>query len=140
MDEGRARLRDIRARTVERVFDCGSRELDLGAVVPRRIDLRHRSVLRHEDPRACADLARRPRDRLSVVPRARPYHAGRELLLAQRRDAVVRAAYLERAGALQVLSLEMHCAARKRRQGLGRVDRRDARDAVEPRARLFDLR
>ena len=123
-----------------RVLDRRARQLDLGAVVARRLDLRHRRVLRHEDARVRADLARRPRDRLPVVAGARRDDAGRALLGRQRRDPVVRAADLERAGALEVLRLEMHLAAARARQRLGAVDRRDARDAFEARARLLDLR
>ena len=128
------------SRAGERVLDVRAAQLDLGAVVARRVDLGHRRVLRHEDARVGADLARSPRDRLTVVAGARGDDARRPLVVAQRRDAVVRAAHLERAGALQVLGLQVHLAAGELRERLGAVDRRDARDAVEPRARLLDLR
>ena len=86
-----------------------------------------------------ADLARRPRDRLPVVARARRDDAGGALLVVERRDAVVRAADLERPRALEVLRLEPHLAAGKPRERLRAVDRRDARDAVEARARRLDV-
>ena len=139
MNERRTVLRDVLARRVEARLDRVAGEHDLGAVVPCCLDLRHRRVLRHEHARARADLARRPRDRLSVVACARGDDSGSAFLLAQQRDAVVRAADLERARALQVLGLEMDLAADEPRQRLGTVDRRDARDAFEARARRFDL-
>ena len=58
-------------------------QLDLGAVVARRVDLGHRRVLRHEDPRVRADLARSPRDRLAVVAGARGDDACRALVVAR---------------------------------------------------------
>ena len=84
-----------------------------GAVVARRVDLRHRRVLRHEDRRADPELARRPGDRLAVVARARRDHAGGALLVAERRELVDRAAHLERAGALQVLGLQPRRGGRR---------------------------
>ena len=68
-------------------------------------------------------------------PRRRPRRAPRR----QRRDPVVRAADLERAGALEVLRLQPHLAADEPRERLRPVDGRDARDAVEARARRLDV-
>ena len=140
VDEGRAVLRHVRARDGQRLLERRPGELDLGAVVPGRVDLRHRRVLRHEDARPRPDLARGPRDRLAVVAGARRDDARRAFLGAQRRDAVEGTAHLERAGALEILGLEVDLAADEARQRLGAVDRRDARDVLEPRACLLDLR
>ena len=125
---------------VERLLERRTGQLDLGAVRPRRLDLRHRRVLRHEDPRPRPHLACRPRDRLAVIAGARGDDSGGALLGAERRDAVVRAADLERARPLQVLRLQVQLAADEARDRLGAVDRRDARDPVEPGARRLDLR
>ena len=76
MDEGGAGLLRVLERGRERVLERRAHELDLRAVVLRRLDLRHRRVLRHEDGRLDARLARRPRDRLAVVAGARRDDAG----------------------------------------------------------------
>ena len=84
MHERRAVLaRRTRVRASSAVLERAAVELDLGAVVARRVDLRHRRVLRHEDARLRADLARRPGDRLAVVARARRDDAGRALVVAR---------------------------------------------------------
>ena len=72
VDEGRPGLLDARARVGERRVEAGAAEHDLAAVGERRLDLRHRRVLGHEDRRVDAELARRPGDRLAVVAGARP--------------------------------------------------------------------
>ena len=84
---------------------------------------------------AGAELARRPGDRLAVVAGTRGDHARRALLGLEARELDVGAADLERARALQVLGLEQHRPAREPRERLRGVDRRDARDSVEPLAR-----
>ena len=84
--EGRAGLLGARHRLGERVVEHRPGEHRLGAVVARRLDLRHRRVLRHEHGRGDAELARRPRDGLPVVAGARGDHAGRPL--ARRRGRV----------------------------------------------------
>ena len=60
-----------RERVGERLLEPLARELDLRAVRTGRFDLRHRRVLRDEDRRRTAGLARRPGDRLAVVAGAR---------------------------------------------------------------------
>ena len=75
---------DVLLRGRERLVEALADELDAGAVVPRRVDLRHRRVLRHEDRGRDPGLARRPRDRLAVVAGARRDDAGRALLRRQR--------------------------------------------------------
>ena len=72
-------LSDVFARRLDTGLERRAAELDLGAVVARRVDLRHRRVLRHEDARDRADLACRPRDCLPVVAGARSDDAGRTL-------------------------------------------------------------
>ena len=74
--ERRAGLLRARERLGQRLVEARAREHGLGAVVARRVDLRHRRVLRHVDRRLDAELARGPRDRLAVVARARRDHAG----------------------------------------------------------------
>ena len=77
--EGRSGLLDAPHRRCERLLEAGADEDLLGAVADRRLDLRHRRVLRHEDRRVHAELARRPRDRLAVVAGTRSDDARRAL-------------------------------------------------------------
>ena len=129
VDERRAGPLDVRLRGRDRLLEALAGELGRSAVRPRRLDLRHRRVLRHEDRRRDPGLARRPRDRLAVVAGARGDDAGAR---APRRRAsrcvLYGAADLERAGALEVLGLEVHLAPGEPRERLRRIDRRLARD------------
>ena len=133
-----ARLR-VCARVLLRVVEHLAAELDPGAVVLRRLDLRDRCVLRHEDRRVDPALARSPRHGLRVIARADGDDARRTLLVGKRRDAVDRAADLERARALEVLRLQPHLTPGHALEGLGDVDRRLARGAVNPLARGADV-
>ncbi len=81
--ERRAVLLHVPTGVGETVFDRVAAEDDLRAVVARRVDLRHRRVLWHVDPRMRADLERRPGHRLAVVTRARSDDAGGALLRAR---------------------------------------------------------
>ena len=88
---------------------------------------------RHDDGRGDAGKLRMARHRLRVVARRHRDDAARLLVLAQHRQAVGRAAFLEGAGDLQVVELQRHgrrrlrgrrrrtaspaCAARGRRCG-----------------------
>ena len=113
VDEGRARPLDVLLGRGDRSLEALAHELHLSVVGARGLDLRHRRVLGHEDRRGDPGLARSPRDRLPVVPRARRHHARRPLLRSEGRDRVVRAADLERPGALEVLGLEQDLAGRR---------------------------
>ena len=64
VDERRAGRLDVLLRRRHRLVEAGADELDLGAVVARRVDLGHRRVLRHED--------RRPRSRPPAPPTRPP--------------------------------------------------------------------
>ncbi len=111
----------------------------LRAVAARRVHLRHRRVLGHEDGRRDPGLARRPRDRLPVVSRAGRDDSPAPLLVGERRDLRHRAADLERARALEVLGLEEHRTARERADRLGRVHGRDPREAGDQPACSLDV-
>ena len=113
MDEGRAGFLDVCARRRERVLEGLTRELDPGAVVPRRLDLRHRRLCRHEDRRGDFRFPCRPRHGLAVVPRARGDDPGLALLLGERLDLVDGAADLEGTGPLEVLGLQVARAGRR---------------------------
>ena len=104
--ERRAGARDVLLRGRDSAFEARARQLDLASVGARRLDLRHRRVLGHEDRGGDARLPRGPGDRLPVVAGARGHDARRALLRRERRDRVVRAADLEGARALEVLGLE----------------------------------
>ena len=122
-----------------RLVEALARQLDLGPVAPSGVDLRHGRGLGDEDRRGDAGLARRPRNRLPVVPGARRDDAGGALVRGELRDRVERAPDLERACPLEVLGLEQHRPAREAREGLRREHRRDARDAGETLLRLPDV-
>ena len=139
MHEGRAGLLDVDRGSLERVLDPGPDHHRLGAVVLARLDLRHRRVLRDEDAGPDAGGARGPADGLAVVAGACRDDARSPLALAQRADLVHGAAHLEGPGSLEVLGLEQHRTAGEPREGLGRVDRGDPRDTVDPAPGLLDV-
>ena len=93
---------------------------DLGAVAPRRVDLRGRRVLRHEDRRGRAEQPRGDRHRLRVVAGRVRDDAAAPDGFRQRRDLVVRAAELERAAALEALRLDVDLARRRDRPASAR--------------------
>ena len=124
--ERRTALLDVLPRGVQRILEDRADEAHLRPVVPGRVDLRHRGVLRDEDRRRCAELAGGPRDRLAVIPRAGGNDALPTLGVGQRRELVDGPADLERARPLEVLRLQLHVAAAALRERLGAVDRRDA--------------
>jgi hypothetical protein len=137
--ERRSALLRAFERRRESLVEVLARQLDVGAVVDGRLDLGHGRVLRHVDRRPDLGLARRPRDRLPVVARARCDDARGPLRLAERRDLVERPADLERPGALQCLRLELDVAADHPREGLRDEHRGHAGDPVKPLARLADV-
>ena len=91
----------------ERLLEGLALQMRLRAVVPGRLDLRHGRVMRHEDAREHAGLARRPGHRLAVVAGARRDDAGGVLLRREQRDLVDGAADLEGARPLEVLRLQV---------------------------------
>ncbi len=109
-----------------------------GAVADRRLHLGHRRVDGHEDRRLHAERARRERDALRVVAGARRDDAAGALVGAERRDAVVGAADLEGAGALEVLGLHQHLGADPLGQEARREDRRAGGDALDGRGGRAD--
>ena len=105
------RALDVSLSGGDRLLETLPDELGRTAVGTRRLDLRHRCVLRHEDRRVDSRFAGRPGNSLAVIARARCNDARPSLFRAERRDRVVRAADLEGPGALEVLRLEIHLAA-----------------------------
>ncbi len=139
VDEGRAALLHVGHCGSHRVLEPLTLEDQLGPVGAAGLDLRHRRVLRDEDPRVDAGLAGRPRDRLAVVAGARSDHAGLAFRVGEEREPVHGAAHLERTGALQVLGLEPDLPAGDAREGLGAVHRRLPGNARDPLARVADV-
>src|SRR5262249_21558153 len=129
VDEGRAALVGVVERVGQALVEARAGELDPGAVVARRLDLRHGRVLGDEDGRGNAGLPRGPGDRLAVVARAGRDDARGAILVREERDPVDGAADLECAGALEVLRLQQYLSAGQARQRLRRIDGGDARDA-----------
>ncbi len=79
---------------------------DLRPVSPRRLDLRARSVVRHHNRCRGAGVPSGDRRGLRMIAGRKGNHTACPLLLAQRKDQVGRAAYLERPAGLKVLALE----------------------------------
>ena len=138
MDEGRAG-RFAFVRRPLRLVEPFAGQKHLGAVAPRRVDLGHRRIERHEHCRRHAGLPRGERHRLAVIPGARGHDPRGALLVRHRRELVDRAADLERARPLQVLRLEEDLAAAAPAERLGGVDRCLAREAVYALAGCLDL-
>ena len=91
----------------EALVDRGTDELDVGAVGAGRVLLRDRSAVGHEDGGLDAEQLGRERDTLGVVAGAGGDDALGALLLGELGDPQVGAADLERAGALEVLALDL---------------------------------
>ena len=79
---------------------------DLGTPCGGAGDLGRRGVTRHHDGGGDAQQLRVPRHRLGVVAGRHRDHAARALGRGQQRQAVGRAALLERAGDLQIVELQ----------------------------------
>ena len=130
-------VEEIRARLVLQLPDelaqAGHvlREADLGTVAPRRVDLQLRRALGHGDRDLRARRLGRVRDRGRGVPRAHRHDAFRTLLLGQARKREHRPAGLERARALEELSLEI----RRRADPLAESAAGEHRGPVEVRRR-----
>ena len=118
-----ARALDVSLSGGDRLLEALPDELGRTAVGTRRLDLRHRCVLRHEDRRVDSRFAGRPGNGLAVIARARCDDARLSLFRAERRDRVVRAADLEGPGALEVLRLEKHLPAGQARERLAGIER-----------------
>ena len=109
---------------------------DVGAVLARRLQLGQGDPDGHEDRRGDAELARGERDALGVVAGRGRDDAARLLVVGQLREAVVGAPDLVRAGALQVLALEVHGRPEQLGEEPRALHRRDAGDARDALARL----
>ena len=95
--------------------------------------------LRHDDHARHAEEPRRRRDALRVIAGRERDHAAGALFGRHRRELVVGAAELERAGALQGFGFEKNAAAGHGvERGRGQK-RRVQRDAGEPARRLVDV-
>ena len=113
---------------------------DLRAVALGRGALGGGRVVRHEDRRPRAAELGGERQRLGVVARRGGADAAqRRLGLGERRDGVVGAAELERAGALQALGLQRDPRAEALVERARAHDRRAVRDAVQPGGRPPDV-
>ena len=131
VDEDRAGLRLVGPRGLEGVLEVAALEDHLGAVPPRGLLLGDRRALGHEHGGVDAEQLGRQRDALRMVAGRRRHHAAGALLLREPRDPGVGAAGLERAGALEVLALEVDRAADQRRQPPRLLHRRLDRDSPE---------
>ena len=124
VDEHRAGALGELGGQSQRRLDRRALEDDIRPVAARREQLRHRHAERHEDRRRDAERLGRERDALRVVAGGCRDHAARALLGGQPRQPVGGAADLERAGALQVLELEVHRHAEHVGQVLRVIERR----------------
>ena len=139
-DTNVAPVRAARSRAAERRLVVRlAAELDCGAVAARRLDLRDRRVRGHEDRGRHAEQRRREGDALRVVAGAGRDDAAQPLVRVERRDPVVRAADLERAGALEVLRLQVDVRAAAGAEVAGGEHRRPHRDLVDDPGRAADV-
>ncbi len=133
-DEHRPVLGGPRLRRLVRLVEDVARELHVGAVVARRLELRERGPDGHEDRRPDAELAGRERDALCVVACGGGHDARGLLRVGELREAVVRAADLVRAGPLEVLALQEDLAAEDLADRARLLHRRDVDDRGDPHA------
>ena len=124
----------------QRRLDRRTLEHDVGAVAAGGEQLGDRHAERHEDRRGDAEGLRGERDALRVVAGGCGHDAARALLGRQAREPVGRAADLERAGALEVLELQVHGHAEQLGQVLRLVERRARDDAIEEGGGILELR
>ena len=113
MDERVAVLLGKLERALVGIVVDVAREHDLRPQLAGALDLDVGRRLGHDDDGLHAVARRRERDALRVVARACRDKAPRALLVGERRDLVVGAAYLVGTGALQVLRLEVDLIARE---------------------------
>ena len=104
----------------------------LGPERPRRLGLHRRRVGRHDDQRRAADQPRRQGHALGMVSRGEGDHPADPLFGGKARQAIVGAAELERAGALQGLALDEHPASRRSVDGVAAQQRGRDRMAAQP--------
>ena len=112
---------------------------DVGAVAARRVELRGRRVLGHDDRRARAEERRGDRDGLRVVAGRVRENAAPQRVLVERRDLVERAAELEGAAALEALRLDVDVRADPLVERPRGDDRRAVGDAGESLRRALDV-
>ena len=98
-----------------------------------------RRIRRHDDDRRHAEDARRRRHALRMIAGREGHHAAGALVHRDRRQLVVGAAELERAGALQGLGLEEHARAGERVEHRRRHQRRVQGDVREGAGRGIDI-
>jgi hypothetical protein len=112
---------------------------DLGAVAARRVELRGRRVLGHDDRRVRAEEPRRDRDGLRVVAGRESQDAKSQRVLVEGRDLVERAAELEGAAALEALRLHVDARAGALVEGSRGEDGGAMGRAGEPLCGTFDV-
>ena len=112
---------------VERLARAGRRQVDLGAVRPRRLDLLRARALPHHDQGGDPFERCAVGERSGVVAGRDPDHSARLLLRRERGEVGQHAARLERPGALEELGLEVDAGAR----GLGEQAGGEGRRAVQ---------
>ena len=114
-------------------------EYHLGTEPARPRDLHRGRVRRHDDDRRHAEQLRRERHALRMVAARERDHAGGAFACGHRRQPVVRAAELERAGTLQILGLEPQPRAADRVERVRAEQRRTHRDPRDTRRRDPDI-
>ena len=131
-------LGELRRRG-QAVLEHARREPDVGAVAAGSPLLRDRRAVGHEDGGRDAVLLRGQRDALRVVAGRGRHDAEGTLLVGEPGDPDGGAADLERAGALEVLALEVHRHPGERGEPPRLHHRCPDGDGVDQRARGLDV-
>ena len=137
--EDRAGLLGVALRLRQGLVHGHAVQLNLGTVIAGCGNLRQRRAQRHVDAGLNAQAVSRQGHTLRVVTRARGHHAALLLLLGELCHAHIRAAHLERTGALQVLTLEEHLGTQALAQGTRMGDRGAFNNAFEQLCGTFNI-
>ncbi len=138
VDEGEIALAAAAHRFVTGFVVIRAHQHDLGAVAARRGHLRDRGRERHADFRGNAALGGMVGDGLRVVSRRRGDHSPLAFLVREQKNLVQRAAFLKRAGHLQMVELEKDGIARELGKCLGAHEGRQIYRISYAFARLAD--
>ena len=129
----------VLGRGAQRLGDRVAPQHDVGAVVAGRGELRQGDSDGHEDRGRNAQLAGREGDALGVIAGGRGHDSARLLVVAEGGDAVVGAANLVRAGALQVFALHEDGNPEHAAQVVRRLHRRHVGNGRHGDASAFDV-
>ena len=139
MHEHRAGLFGVALRLRQSLIHGQAVQLNLSAVIAGCGNLRQCRTQRHVNASLNAQTVSSQSHTLSVVTCTRRHDAALLLLLGELCHAHIRAAHLERTGALQVLTLEEHLGTQALAQGTRMGDRGAFNNAFEQLCGTFNI-